>query len=466
MQRPLDQVLTVARMQAAEQALVDAGTPVEELMQRAGEGAAEWVWRMAAGRSVTVLCGPGNNGGDGYVIAERLRLRGLEVRVVAPFAAKGGAAASARAAWQGQSLDSGNGVHGDVLVDCLFGYGLTRGLDGQLCELVHGLAMRHHRCIAVDVPSGIASDSGELLSKVPHYDLTLALGAWKQAHMLMPGRATMGEMRLVDIGIGRVEGAGMLAQRPHFGAPAADAHKYRRGLVAVIAGRMPGAAMLASEAAMRGGAGYVKLLSDHAHHDAPSGLVVDDTPLQVALADGRIAALLTGPGLGRGDIARDQLAFTLESAKPMVLDADALHLLDPDMLEGVDTSRTLITPHEGELAALCDVFGVAVTGKLEKALALAERTGLTVLAKGPDSILCAAGEPAIFFPAATSWLSVAGSGDVLAGIAASRLATGASPKLAALEAVWLHGEAARLAGPAFTADDLAQKVSKAYAQLQ
>lgn len=460
----LDQVLTVAEMQAAEQAMVDSGTSVEELMQRAGEGAAEWVWRMAAGRSVTVLCGPGNNGGDGYVVAETLRARGLAVQVIAPFAAKEGAAAKACAAWQGTVRDRGDGIHGDVLVDCLFGYGLTRGLGGDLVDLLQGLAKRHHHCVAVDVPSGVASDTGEIMSPVPKYDLTLALGAWKQAHVLMPGRAAMGAVRLVDIGIGDIASTGHLSTRPHLDVPAANSHKYRRGLLAVVAGKLPGAAMLASLAAMRAGAGYVKLMSDHAHQGAPAGLVVDDCALDIALSDARISAVLVGPGLGRGEIARDRLACALESGKPLVLDADALQLLDPDLLEGVDAGHILVTPHEGELAALSVEFGISAESKLARATGLAGATGMTILAKGPDTILCTPGEPVTYFPGATSWLSIAGTGDVLAGIAASRLSTGRSPAHAANEAVWLHGEAARLAGSAFTADELAETVSSAYAR--
>ena len=458
-----EQVLTVAQMQAAEQALIEAGTLVEELMQRAGEGAAEWVWRLAAGRPVTVLCGPGNNGGDGFVIAETLRLRGLAVTVVAPFDSRHGAAASARAAWQGSVRTGGDGVHGEVLVDCLFGYGLTRGLDASLIELLHGLAARHHHCIAVDVPSGIASDSGEALSPVPDCSLTLALGAWKRAHFLMPGQAHMGALRMIDIGISPVEGAALLASRPALAAPPPDAHKYRRGMVAVVAGAMPGAAMLAAHSAAHGGAGYVRLMSDHAHPGAPADLVIDARALDEALADDRIAAVLVGPGLGRGDIARDKLACALECPSPLVLDADALHLLDPDLLEGVDASRIAATPHEGELARLCQAFGCERASKTARTAALAEASGLTILAKGPDTLLQCPGETPMFFPRASSWLSVAGSGDVLAGLVASRLATGASPPKACAEGVWLHSEAARLAGAAFTAGDLAERMPEAFA---
>jgi hydroxyethylthiazole kinase-like uncharacterized protein yjeF len=296
--------------------------------------------------------------------------------------------------------------------------------------------------VAIDLPSGVATDDGALLGAVMPCDLTLALGAWKPAHFLMPARALMGERRCVDIGVAQVADAARVSSRPRLRTPATDAHKYTRGLVGVVAGAMPGAALLSSEAAMRSGAGYVKLLSDEKVEGAPAALVVDRQSLADALADKRWSALLVGPGLGR--------------------DAEALHLLDDDAIEGLDTTRLLVTPHEGELATLCETFGVTGNNKLERARGLAEVTGLTVLAKGPDTVLATADGRLTFFPPASSWLSTAGTGDVLAGIAAGRLAVVGDPALAAEEAVWLHGEAARIAGPAFTADDLANAVSSAY----
>ena len=461
----LDQVLTVAQMQAAEQALMDGGRDVHQLMRIAGSGAAEWVWRVAAGRSVTVLCGPGNNGGDGYVIAQRLAARGLAIRVVAPISPQTDAAQKARAEYTGEVIAAGDGSHGDVLVDCLFGSGLSRPLSAELELLLRDLAAYHHYLVAVDCPSGVESDSGNLLNDgLPRCDLTLALGAWKYAHFRMPSRAMMGALRLVPIGVEGVDGAAQVSRKPRLHAPAADAHKYRRGLLAVAGGEMPGAAMLAAKAAMRSGAGYVKLLSEDAHSGAPDGLVIEGGDLAASLADERIDALLIGPGLGRSESARARLAAALEADCAKVLDADALQLLDLDMLEGCDTARMMVTPHEGELAALCRAFGVIGGDKLEMARSLADLSGLIVLAKGADTFLCAAGEPPTFFPAVTSWLSVAGSGDVLAGIAASRMANGKGAGQAACEAMWIHGEAARLSGAAFTADDLAAHVGCAVAR--
>ena len=456
------QVLTVAQMQVAEQALIDAGTSVDELMQIAGRGAAEWVWRVAAGRPVTVLCGPGNNGGDGYVIAETLRQRGHEVQIVAPITPKTYAAKNARRAYKGVSLSSGKDVTGQVLVDCLFGSGLARPLSGEHILMLRDLAKRHTVRIAVDLPSGVESDSGALLNeRLPDYRLTIALGAWKFAHWRLPAREMMGDLRLVPIGVAAIEGAAQLAGKPDIPVPASDAHKYTRGLCAVVGGAMPGATLLASQAAMRAGAGYVKLLTHHLPTNPPAGLVIDQASLEDTLGDHRIASVLVGPGLGRDREAEDRLAMAIDCGKAIVIDADALVLLKPGMLRA-DTP-CLATPHDGELEALCRAFAIVAPDRQACALALAKTSGMVILAKGPDTLIAAPDGRLAIAPPAPSWLSVAGTGDVLAGIAASRMASGREPFDAACEAVWLHGEAARQCVPAFSADELALAVSGAIA---
>jgi len=225
---------------------------------------------------------------------------------------------------------------------------------------------------------------------------------------------------------------------------------------------MPGAALLACRAAMHGGAGYVKLLADAAPATAPAELVIDPQPLGEALGDRRISAVLIGPGLGRDAAAQARLLAVLGRNGPTVLDADALMLVTPAMLAG-RSAPVIATPHEGELAALCSAFGIGVEDKLARAAALAAASGMVVVAKGPDTAIAAPDGRIVLAPPAPSWLSVAGTGDVLAGILLSRLASGAGPLAAASEAVWLHGEAARLCGPAFTAGELAGRVAQAYA---
>lgn len=460
------QVLTAAQMRAAEQALFDGGMSVSDLMEVAAGGAAEWIRRVVAGRSVTVLCGPGNNGGDGYVIARRLREAGNAVTVVAPVDPKTDAAQEAKRRWDGPVAQSGGGARGDVFVDCLFGSGLTRPLVPEHALLLRDLAARHRTSVAIDLPSGIASDSGTVLNeRLPAYDLTLALGAWKFAHWSLLGRAAMGQMRLVPIGIAAVEGAAQLVGRPVIGAPPNDSHKYRRGLLGIVGGAMTGASLLAAAAAQGSGAGYVKLFAA-ADPRTPAETVTDTAPLHEALADERIAAVLIGQGLGRDDAAKDALGAALLHGRALVLDADALVQLAPNLLTRPSSDRNvpiLATPHDGELETLCRNFGIIGEGRRERALALAKVSGMVVLAKGPDSVVAAPdGRLALGYPA-PSWLSVAGTGDVLAGIAASRMACGSDAFTAACEALWLHGEAARRAGPAFTPSQLAQRVPEALA---
>lgn len=457
-------VLTVAQMRTAEAAAMRSGVDEWELMLTAGRAAAAWVARMAAGRSVTILCGPGNNGGDGYVIAETLRASGHDIQVIAPVDPKGPVARQARARFAGTTVRAGR-IDTAVVVDCLFGYGLNRAVESPFADLLEQMDRSDAFRIAVDVPSAIASDSGEVLGPLPDYDLTLALGAWKRAHFLMPAMARMGAKRLVPIGLEIEPSDCVLSRRPHFSAPEPDSHKYRRGLLAIIAGKMPGAPLLSAKAAMRSGAGYVKLLSDHSHPDARAELVVEDDPLDRALADERIDAILIGPGLGRDEAASQRLSEALAAGCPTVLDADALHLLTPELLEDRVKKPVIMTPHEGELSKLCSRFGVESGNKLDKASCLAKASGAWILAKGPDTVLASPEGQTTVFPRGSSWLSTAGTGDVLAGLVASRLAHHGDAMQAAEEGVWLHHEAARLGGPAFTAGDLADAVRTAMAQL-
>ncbi|MFM5885808.1 MAG: NAD(P)H-hydrate dehydratase [Novosphingobium sp.] len=456
-------VLTAAQMRAAEQALIAAGTSVDTLMQRAGQGAADYVWRIAGGRRVTVLCGPGNNGGDGYVIAEVVRARGGDAAVIAAADPATEAARMARSQYRGKVLGPDAECRADVLVDCLFGTGLTRPLSPAHLALLQRLAASHHTRVAVDLPSGVDSDLGLALNQdLPDYHLTLALGAWKFAHFLMPASARMGAVRLVEIGVAPpVDAAGAIA-RPHLFAPAAAAHKYRRGLLGVIGGAMPGAALLAARAAQGAGAGYVRLLTDLAPA-APPDLVVDPAPLAKALGDTRYAALLIGPGLGRDGAARERLMLALAAPFPVVLDADALVLLTPQLL-AERRAASIVTPHEGELHALERAFGLDGAGsKAGRAAALARAIGGVVVAKGPDTVVASSDGRIALGHAASSWLSTAGTGDVLAGTIASRLATRIDPFDAACQGVWLQGDAARLCRPAFTAGQLAEAVQHAYA---
>jgi len=225
---------------------------------------------------------------------------------------------------------------------------------------------------------------------------------------------------------------------------------------------MPGAAQLAADAAMRGGAGYIKLAAASPLRTVNPCLVQETTDLGAVLGEKRIAAILIGPGLGRDAVAEERLNTSLRANTPIVLDADALQLVTADMLP--NGTQGIVTPHDGEMEALCRSFSIIAEGRRDRALALARTANLVVVAKGPDTVIAAPDGRMVLASPAPSWLSIAGTGDVLAGIALSRLAQGSDPFSAACEAVWLHGEAARVCGPAFTPIQLAEAVPAALAK--
>jgi hydroxyethylthiazole kinase-like uncharacterized protein yjeF len=449
-------VLTAAEMRAAEDTAIAAGATVDTLMQRAGAGVADAVRRLAGVNEVLVLCGPGNNGGDGYVAAARLHAAGRTVRVAAAEAPRSPAAIAARALWSGAVEPLATAAPAPVVVDALFGTGLSRALAPDVGAALARLVGAASLAIAVDVPSGVSADDGALPGDVPAMHVTLALGAVKPAHLLHPAAGRCGAVRLLPIGVD-VHGALQVLARPDLPAPAVDAHKFTRGMVAVVRGRMAGAAHLAADAAMHAGAGYVAVLGSTIPA-APHALVrrrCDDA----ALADPRIGALLIGPGLGRDDEARAALDRVLATAHPLVIDGDALHLVTPAQLRARGGTM-ILTPHAGEFAAL---FGAPAADKLTAARAAAARAGATIVFKGPDTVIAAPDGRAVLAGAASSWLSTAGSGDVLAGAIAAMLAGGRAPVDAAAAGVWLHAAAARRLGPAFIADDLAAALAGARA---
>ncbi|MDE1915397.1 MAG: NAD(P)H-hydrate epimerase [Sphingomonadales bacterium] len=454
-------ILTASQMRAAEQQMFDAGISVAALMERAGRGAADYVWRVAGPeRTVSVLVGPGNNGGDGWVIARALLERGGRVQVVMAAPPVSDAARAMCQAYEGAVCDGADWqtMRGEVLVDCLFGTGLSRALSPAHLAMLQGLAAQHRYRIAVDLPSGVESDCGDDFGQsLPDYQMTIALGAWKRSHGLMPAVARMGDLRLVDIGCAPAVGAGRMVEGIHIAPPAAGAHKYTRGLVGMVVGDMPGAAQMAARAAAGTGAGYVQMLSDQALA-VPPDLVVK--PLAAWDRPDKGVTLI-GPGLGRGDAARSRLAdgLALCGAHPHVVDGDGLSMLTPRMTEG---GPMIATPHEGELARLERAFALEGTGsKVERALALARHLG-AVVAKGPDTVIASRDGRWAMVPRASAWLSVAGSGDVLAGIIAGRLATmPKDPFAAACQGVWLHGRAAGLLKGPFTAMALADAVPRA-----
>ena len=449
-------ILTAAEMRAAEAQAVAAGTPVETLMERAGTAAAEAVWRFAGPLPALVLCGPGNNGGDGYVIARELAARGVAVQVVALAEPKSGAALAARQSWAGPVIGLEEAEPAPLLIDALFGTGLGRPLDEAIARRLNDLAGAARLRVAVDLPSGVATDDGAILSPVPDYDLTITFQTLKPSHRLQPAARHMGRIVVADIGI---PAASRLTEigRPRLRAPGPDDHKYRRGYVAVLAGEMPGAMVLAASAAARAGAGYVRVVASAVVHGLPSAVV--QNPAQEATSDERIGALVVGPGLGLGPRGEEILADARAGGAPLVLDGDALTLVARVGARGLDDA--ILTPHEGEFRRL---FPDLCGGKVERARAAAEACGAVIVYKGADTVVAAPDGRAAIAPPAPHWLASAGTGDVLAGLVAAMRASGLDAFEAASAGVWLHGRAAGLAGPALIADDLVQHLPVAVAE--
>ena len=441
-------------MRAAEAAVFASGTTVETLIERAGLAVARETLRLSAGRPILMLAGPGNNGRDALVAARLLREWGQDVTI--------GVEAGGRAEAAQRFADAGAGVFPlaeapprAVLVDGLFGTGVTRRLDRECASALARLVGAADLVLAIDLPSGLDADSGRELGAV-RCDATLALGALKPGHLLSDGIALCGYLLLADIGVPVPHRWTSLA-RPRIAPPAPGVHKFDRGLVVVVEGAMPGAARLASQAAAAGGAGYVI----HAGAEAPAGLwhaivhrrVDGASDLARLLEDARVGAVVIGPGLGRDAKAQALVDAAVASDRRVVIDGDALHLIDPDRLAAREAD-TVLTPHGGEFAA---VFAPAGRDKIADSLAAAARARCTIVHKGADTVIARPDGTAVIASDASGWLSTAGSGDVLAGLVAARCAAGSDPE----QAVWLHGRAAWHAGPAFPADRLASAIPAA-----
>jgi hydroxyethylthiazole kinase-like uncharacterized protein yjeF len=446
-------ILTAEAMRAAETAAIDGGVSVEQLMERAGEALAEAAYRFAGPLPTLILCGPGNNGGDGYVAARHLKKRGVQVRVAALTEPKSDAAKWARGEWHGEvETLSAKTKPAPLLIDALFGTGLKRGLDRKAADQLSRLAAAAIVKIACDVPSGVDSDTGTELSAVPIFDLTVTFGALKPAHRLHPAMHRCGRVVLADIGIEQ-KSKWHEIERPVFPPLDPGGHKYDRGLVHALAGKMPGAIALAAKAAAHAGAGYVRVSTSLPIAGLPSSIVQVDT---AEVNDERIGCLLVGPGLC--DIPQ-VVTLALTSKAPKVLDADALtHLGESERLKRQDA---IVTPHEGEFEKL---FGKIAGSKAQRALEAAKRSGAVVVYKGPDTLVASPDGRIGFAPPAPAWLATAGTGDVLAGMIAALRARGLEAFEAASAGVWLHGRAAEIAGPGMIADDLADAIPHALSE--
>ncbi|MBB5706902.1 NAD(P)H-hydrate epimerase [Sphingopyxis panaciterrulae] len=437
-------ILTSNAMRAAEAACATGGTPLADLMERAGAAVADLAWRMAAGAPVLILCGPGNNGGDGYVAARRLVERGVRVRVAALAEPATDLARAARDRWTGPVEALGDDpAPAPLIVDALFGVGLSRPLAADLAARLHRFAGR--RVIAVDVPSGVDADGVQDWAPPLAADVTLALGALKPAHVLLPAAVCCGRTLLASIGIDAGRAMRTLP-RWQGAAPDASAHKFRRGMLLVRAGPMPGAAALSAGAALRAGAGYVVASGAR---DVPFAAIIAEEGESYSrrLADPRLGAAVVGPGYPASAALDRDVAAALESGKPLVLDAAAIAAALP----GLGETSAILTPHEGEFAR---AFPGLTGSKVDRTRAAAKRAGAVVIHKGADTVIAAPDGRIMAAWPGSPWLATAGTGDVLAGACGAMLARGDDAFDAAVAAVGWHILRARAIGPGLVADDL------------
>jgi hydroxyethylthiazole kinase-like uncharacterized protein yjeF len=455
---PPSELLTPDESARADMAAVRAGVPVATLMQAAGRAVARAAQRRYPPCRTLVLCGPGNNGGDGYVAARLLRQAGWPVSVAALAPPPAGSDAAAEAArWHGQTVPFGIAAssRAALVIDAVFGAGLSRDVDGRVADTLRAAS----RILAVDIPSGVDGATGAVRGYAPAAAATVTFFRAKPGHFLLPGRDLCGALEIADIGLP----AKVLATiRPPTALnlptswlvpqPGATSHKYSRGHVTVLASAdMGGAARLAASAARRAGAGLVSLSAQTGadlFRVGEPGLLVTDAKLETLLEDARRTVWVCGPGLGVA-AARAALPVLLASGRAVVADADALTAFagHPDALRRV----AVMTPHAGEFAR---VFGDPGHNRLGAARAAAARTGAVVLLKGADTVIAAPDGRAAINAAAPPWLATAGAGDVLSGLIAGLLAQGMPPFDAASAGAWLHGRAAALHGPGLLADDL------------
>ncbi|WP_405724144.1 NAD(P)H-hydrate dehydratase [Streptomyces sp. NBC_01537] len=470
---------SVETVRSAERALM-ARVPDGALMPRAAAGlAAACVTALggAYGARVVVLAGSGDNGGDALYAGARLARRGAAVTAVllAPERAHGGGLAALRAAG-GRAVgpDAAEPLirRADLVLDGIVGIGGKGGLRPEAVPLAAAAEASRAVVVAVDLPSGVDADTGEVRGAAVRADMTVTFGTYKPGLLIDPAAGYAGALRLVDIGLGpllpsasreleALQHADVAALLPQ---PTGESDKYRRGVVGIVAGseRYPGAAVLAVAGALRGGAGAVRYVGPGAEAVLarfPETLVSAGPPRHA----GRVQAWVVGPGLGDTPEARQSVADVLASDVPVLVDADGLRLLDPSALRS-RSAATLLTPHAGEAAALLGVPREQVEGaRLASVRALADRYGATALLKGSTTLVADAdaGSPVRVNPTGTAWLATAGSGDVLSGLTGSLLAAGLGARDAASVGAYLHGLAARIASGAVGAPLAALEVAQA-----
>jgi NAD(P)H-hydrate epimerase len=468
-------------MAAADAAAMAAGIPGTTLMEAAGKAVSRAVAERYAKQPVLVLCGPGNNGGDGFVAARHLADMGWPVKL-ALLKGTGelrGDAAWAAGQWAGTVVaPSPELLDGRPLViDALFGAGLTRRIDGVAAHLIERLNRDGLSVVAVDVPSGLHGDTGEVMGVAPRAEFTVTFFRAKPGHYSLEGLRRCGVLQIADIGIPPAvldsiaprlwrNEPPLWKQALGHGDP--GDHKYARGHLTILGGEhATGAARMAALAARRAGAGLVTIASPEMaaaiYRAAEPGNLINTDPVERLVADTRRNAFLIGPGSGVNERTREAVLTALGAGRAVVLDADAVTVFAdaPARLFSAIQGPALLTPHEGEFKRLFPDLA-APAGKVERVRAAAQRSGATVLLKGADTVIAAPDGRAVINIHAPASLATAGSGDVLAGIAAGLVARGLAPLAAGAAAAWIHGECAyRFRPPGLIAEDLLAKLPEA-----
>jgi hydroxyethylthiazole kinase-like uncharacterized protein yjeF len=478
-------LLTPDEMYRADALAIEAGVPSLALMENAGRVVAEEILRRFGARPTLALCGPGNNGGDGFVVARLLKDWGWPVRLALygeRSRLKGDAAIMAER-WTGPVETLGSLEGAGLIVDALFGAGLSKPLTDDLVKLIRKATAP---VVAIDVPSGLDGATGQVRPDAFRATLTVAFFRKKPGHVLMPGREYCGETVLAGIGIPdkvleTITPKLWENSAPRLPAARAEQHKYQRGHALILSGaaHQTGAARLAALAALRVGAGLVTLASpkvsmavNAAHLTAVMLAEADDgLALGRVLADRRKNAVCLGPAIGIGSATRAKVRAALASGAAVVLDADALTSFAETpgelfkAIAELPGRPVVMTPHEGEFAGLFRDISESADSKHKRALKAAARAQAVILLKGPDSIAAGPDGRAVVNTNAPPSLATAGSGDVLAGLVTGLLAQRLAPLEAASAAMWLHGEAARKFGDfGLIAEDLPEFVSSGIAQ--
>jgi hydroxyethylthiazole kinase-like uncharacterized protein yjeF len=462
------QILTVAETARADQAAIAAGTPGTVLMERAGTAVADAICARFRAQPTIVACGPGNNGGDGYVVARLLKARGWPVEVRALAEPSTADAKAARALWDGAVAPLSAEFDGALIVDALFGAGLARPLENVTALAVQRMAEISDRVIAVDLPSGVAGDSGKPLGPAASARLTVTFQAKKPAHVLEPGRSRCGEVVVADIGLAATASAlfenGPELWHPRFPWPNATSHKHARGRLIVVSGEAwsTGAARLAARGALRIGAGLVTifsppdaLLPNAAHLEAVM-LRPFETDLELEQGAAHVDAAVIGPAAGVTESTLLNVLALARTGAALVLDADAISVFrdDPEELFSVLDRDDVLTPHPGEFERLFPGVLGGAPERITAARRAAERAGAVVLLKGFDTVIAAPDGRAAVNVNGSPWLATAGSGDVLSGFIGGLIAQGMDSFEAACAGAWIHAECGELHGPGLISEDL------------